>query len=204
MIFLTSSVASVADHLYQNFLSNKKFKTVLFIDTAAEPKDQSGDWLLKDLRSLERQGYIVERYTITGQTRDSIEKKIDAYDVVYMCGGSVSYLLNELRKTDSLELIKGKVLGGKPYIGTSAGSIICGPELPDYYYDEISGLTDTKCFNFVNFTLVPHWGDEHFRERYVGSRLEKTYRDTQVPLLLLTDRQYVQVLEDGGVKIITT
>src|ERR1700743_1721574 len=99
MIFLTSSVASVADHLYKRFLADKGFKTVLFIDTAAEPKDQSGDWLLKDLQSLERQGYQVDRYTITGQTRDSIENKIDAYDVIYMCGGSVSYLLNELRKT---------------------------------------------------------------------------------------------------------
>jgi dipeptidase E len=204
MIFLTSSVASVADHLYNNFLADKGYKTVLFIDTAAEPKDQSGDWLLNDLKSLERQGYQVDRYTITGKTRDSIEKKIDEYDVIYMCGGSVSYLLNQLRKTNSFELIKEKVTDGKPYIGTSAGSMVCGPELPDYYYDEIPELIDTTCFNFVNFTLVPHWGDDHFKERYIGHRLEKAYRDNQVPLLLLTDRQYVHVLEDGAVKIIAT
>ncbi len=204
MIFLTSSVASVADHLYKNFLFDKGYKTILFIDTAAEPKSQTGEWLLKDLQSLERQGYKVDRYTITGQTRDSIKSKIDEYDVIYMCGGSVSYLLNELYKTDSFEVIKEMVLKGKPYIGTSAGSIVCGPELPDYYYDEIPGLTNTTCFNFVNFTLVPHWGDAYFKERYIGSRLEKAYRDTQVPLLLLTDTQYVQVLDDGVFRIITT
>lgn len=38
MIFLTSSVATVADHLYSNYLRDKNFKTVLLIDTAAEPE----------------------------------------------------------------------------------------------------------------------------------------------------------------------
>lgn len=204
MIFLTSSVASVADHLYKNFLKEKGFKTVLFVDTAAEPKDVSGGWLQKDVDSLIRQGYQVDRYTITGKTRDEVEKKIDEYDIFYMSGGHTAHLLNQLRKTDTFDLIIEKVKAGKPYIGTSAGSIVCGPKLPDYFHDEIPELTDITCFNFVNFTLIPHWGDEYFKERYIGSRLEEAYRDDQVPLLLLTDRQYVEVLEDGAFKILTT
>jgi dipeptidase E len=205
MIFLTSSVASVADHLYKNFLADKGFKTVLFVDTAAEPEvDGGGDWLQRDLQSLRDQGYQADRYTITGKDRDEIERKIDEYDILYMSGGNTGHLLNQLRKTGAFDLIVDKVRGGKPYIGTSAGSIVCGPRLPDYFFEDIPELEDTTCFNLVNFTLIPHWGDAYFKERYVGERLEKAYKDTQDPLLLLTDKQYVRVLDDGSFSILTT
>lgn len=208
MIFLTSSVGTVADHLYKNFLVDKGFKTVLFVDTAAEPEvgKEPGDdaWLQKDFKSLQDQGYQVDRYTITGKTREQTERKIDEYDILYMSGGNTAYLLNQLRATDTFDLVVEKVRQGKPYIGTSAGSIVCGPYLPDYFYEDIEGLEDRAGLNFVNFTLIPHWGDEYFKERYVENRLKASYRPDQDPLLLLTDKQYVQVLEDGAIKIITT
>lgn len=204
MLFLTSSVASVANHLYKNFLADKGFKTVLFIDTAVEPKEVHGDWLQKDIDSLKNQGYQVDRYTITGKTKEEIEKKIDEYDILYTSGGHTAYLLQQLLTTDSFNLIRDKVKAGKPYIGTSAGSIICGPKLPDYFVEEDVSLKDLACLNLVNFTLIPHWGDEYFRERYLGGRLATAYKEDQVPLVVLTDKQYVQVLEDGSFKLITT
>ena len=94
---------------------------------------------------------------------------------------------------DEWVLIKKK---GKIYIGTSAGSIIAGPRLPDYFSDEDADLQNTDGYGFVNFTLVPHWGSEDFKERYLGERLKAVYRDNQVPLLLLTDNQYVHVKDD--------
>jgi dipeptidase E len=204
MLFLTSSIASVADHLYENFLADKGFKTVLFVDTAAEPKDVSGGWLQRDIDSLKNQGYKVDRYTVTGKTRDEIERKIDEYDVFYMSGGHTAYLLHQLRTTDSFNLIIEKVKAGKPYIGTSAGSIICGPKLPDYFIEDDPELEDISCLNLVNFTLIPHWGDDYFKERYLGGRLELAYKEDQVPLVLLTDKQYIQVLDNGAFKLITT
>jgi hypothetical protein len=39
--------------------------------------------------------------------------------------------------------------------------------------------------------------------RYIGERLQKAYRNIQDPLLL-TDKQYVQVGDEGFFKIITT
>lgn len=208
MIFLTSSVASVADHLYKNFLADKGFTTVLFIDTASEPEigHEAGDdeWLQNDLQSLRKQGYQVDRYTVTGKTKEEIEKAIDSYDVIYMCGGNTAYLLNKLRRTGAYELIIDKVKNGKPYLGTSAGSIVCGPKVPDYFSEEEPELEDRTAFNFVNFTIMPHWGDEYFQERDIVKRIEIAWKPDQNPLIALTDRQYIQVLEDGAFKIITT
>jgi dipeptidase E len=205
MIFLTSSVASVADHLYKNFLADKGFKSVLFMDTAAEPELKDGDeWLQNDLQSLRNQGYQVDRYSVTGQTKEDIEKKIDEYDVLYMCGGNTAYLLNKLRRTGAYEMIIDKVKAGKPYIGTSAGSIIAGPKVPEYFSEEEPELEDRKAFNFVNFTMMPHWGDNYFEERDIAKRLKIAYQPHENPILILTDRQYVQVLENGTFNIITT
>lgn len=204
MIFLTSSVGSVADHIYKNFLIDKKFSSVLFIDTAAEPSEvtEHGDeWLQRDLQSLRNLGCQVDRYSMTGQDLSDIEAKIDAYDIIYMCGGDPAYLLEQLHATGALTLIKEKTMAGKPYIGTSAGSIVAGPQLPDYFLEEGREVKHPECMGLVNFTLVPHWGDEYFKERYIGQRLESVYKFTQHPLLLLTDSQYVEVLDNGSFNI---
>lgn len=96
---------------------------------------------------------------------------------------------------------------GKTYIGTSAGSIIAGPSLPEYLLAiDITAnkdLIDATAYEFVNFTILPHWGSDDFRQAYLESKLEVAYKKDQVPLILLTDTQYIHVLDDK-IQIIET
>jgi len=207
MIFLTSSVASVAEHLYKNFLAENHYHSVLFIDTAAEPEIEDGDddtWLQNDLKSLQNVGYQVDRYSVTGKTREDVAKKFNDYDILYMCGGNTAHLLGQLQQTGSLSLIKEQVSNGKPYIGTSAGSIVAGPEIPIYLREEAPKLEDYTCLNFVNFIVVPHWGSEHFRDEYVGKRIETAYRTDLPPFLLISDTQYVRIEGERLFEVIET
>jgi dipeptidase E len=127
---------------------------------------------------------------------------LDSFDYIYMSGGDTSYLLEQSQKSDFISLIKELINDkGKTYIGTSAGSIITGPKLPEFYLPEGYELKDRTCYGFVNFTILPHWGSEHFKEKYLGERLEITYKDTQIPLILLTDNQYV-IVRDEQMQII--
>jgi len=59
---------------------------------------------------------------------------------MYMCGGNTTYLLQQMQETGAFDLIVERVHGGKPYIGTSAGSIIAGPKIP-VYLDRVRGYT---------------------------------------------------------------
>lgn len=210
MIILTSSVATVADHIYKNHLSDKDYKSVLFIDTAAEPEvgkeDGDDDWLQADLKSLRDQSYRVDRWSVTDKTKDEIEAKLDEYDVIYMCGGNTIYLLQQLQKTDSFDLIIEKVQAGKPYIGTSAGSIIAGPKIPVYLEDaEGIKLDDYTGFQFTNTIIVPHWGSEHFKEMYLEERLKLAYQAEEPPFLLMSDYHYAVVTEDNkGLEMVNT
>lgn len=210
MIILTSSVATVVDHIYKNYLADKDYRTILFVDTAAEPEigkeEGDDDWLQADLKSLKDQGYQVDRWSVTNKSREEIENKIDEYDVIYMCGGNTIYLLQQLQKTGSFDLIIEKVRAGKPYIGTSAGSIIAGPKIPVYLEDvEDIKLNDYTGFGFTNVMAVPHWGSIHFKDIYLEGRIQKAYRDDEPPFLLMSDYHYAVVTEDGkGLEIVNT
>ncbi|MAZ56351.1 hypothetical protein CL653_00995 [bacterium] len=206
MIILTSSVATVASHIYQHRLSDKGYKTILFIDTASEPEigkvEGDDDWLQADLKGLRDQGYQVDRFTVTGKTKEEIEVEFDKYDVLYMCGGNTIYLLQKLQETGSFDLIVEKVRNGKPYIGTSAGSIIAGPKIP-VYLEDAEGITldDYTGFRFTNTIVVPHWGSEHFKQMYLDERLKLAYKDSEPPFLLMSDYHYAVIDEDGSLKM---
>jgi hypothetical protein len=45
----------------------------------------------------------------------------------------------------------------------------------------------------VDFTILPHWGSDHFKDKYLNGRLEIAYKKDQVPLVALTDNQYIYV-----------
>lgn len=210
MIILTSCVAKVAPHIQDHFLADQNYQTILFIDTAAEPevgKTDGDDWWLQaDLQSLRDLGYQVDRWSLAGKSRDWIEHTIDQYDIVYMCGGNTIYLLQQLQTTDSFDLIIRKVRAGKPYIGTSAGSIIAGPKIPIYLEDsEGVTLDDYTGFNFTNVMIVPHWGQADFKDVYLNGRVQTAYNETEPPFLLLNDYSYVRVdFENNNLQIIDT
>jgi dipeptidase E len=201
-LFLTSSVHAVAHDLAKK-VDLKKSNKLVFIITAAEPKEKGDDleWLRNDRQSLVDAGFDVSDYTITNKKPEQLKTDLSGFQYIYMSGGNTAYLLEQSQKSGFVSVIKELISGGKTYIGTSAGSIIAGPRLPDYFSDEDADLENTDGYQFVNFTLIPHWGSEHFKERYLGERLKIVYKEDQVPLLLLTDNQYVHV-QDEQMKII--
>jgi len=192
-LFLTSSVHIVAHDISKKVNLNQANKLV-FIDTAAEP-EKSGDitWLENDRQALVDAGFKVADYTITGKTKEKLKVDLGEFDYIYLSGGNTAYLLDQSHKSGFMSLIKELVQEkGKVYIGTSAGSIIAGPKLSEYL-DQIPELENRVGYGFVNFILVPHWGSKDFKEDYLGERLKIVYKKDQVPLLLLTDNQYVHV-----------
>ncbi|MFZ3301800.1 MAG: Type 1 glutamine amidotransferase-like domain-containing protein [Microgenomates group bacterium] len=201
-LFLTSSVSEVAHDIVKH-LDLSKGNKLVFIDTAAEP-ERGGDitWLINDRKSLVNAGFDVVDYSITGKNSEEIKSFLAEFDYIYMSGGNTLHLLTESYKSGFIDLIKDLVKD-KVYIGTSAGSIITGPSVPEYLRDTEKQTEFEKepAYNLVNFTIAPHWGSIHFKDEYLGSRLKIAYVDTNQPYVLLNDRQYVLV-EDNQFKII--
>jgi dipeptidase E len=197
-LFLTSSVHAVAHDIGKRLDLSSKNKLV-FITTAAEPETGDKTWLKNDRQALVKAGFRVSDYTITNKNLDQLKHDLKDYDFIYLSGGNTLYLLKQSQKSGFITLIKDLVYKEeKTYIGTSAGSIITGPRCPDYLLEksEVMDLENQKGYGFVNFTIVPHWGSEDFKDLYLKGRLKIAYKKDQVPLITLTDNQYIYIQGD--------
>ncbi|OGV96100.1 hypothetical protein A2W24_01000 [Microgenomates group bacterium RBG_16_45_19] len=193
-LFLTSSVSEVAQDIAKRITTRNK--KLVFIDTAAEVEKGDKEWLRNDRKSLVEIGFLVTDYTITNKAKDEFVKDLNFFDAIYLSGGNTFYLLQQAQLSGFTEVIRELVIDkGKIYIGSSAGTIIAGPDIyPTYRLDNAElapKLNGYKGFSLVNFCIFPHWGSEHFRGLYLNKRLEHAYYDKQVPLVALTDSQYV-------------
>lgn len=208
-LILTSSVNRVAKHVTEHHDMTKN--KLAFIYTAAEVEvgGHEADWNQNDRHALVAAGFNVFDYTLTDKTKDVLQTDLAEADVLYFSGGNTFYLLQQSIKSGFIDIVEDLISNqGKVYMGTSAGSIIAGPKLPEYLLDLGEEMIDEKLleatgYGLVNFTILPHWGSQSFKKRYLESRLEIIYSREQAPLVLLTDTQFV-VVENESMKIVNT
>ncbi len=202
-IFLTSVAKYVMQDIARE-IGSVDGKRLLFINTASEVGEGEKLWLDEDKQSLVDAGFDVVDYTIASKSAEDIEKVLKGVDVLYISGGNVFYLLQEIQKSGFAKIVRSFVDGGGVYIATSAGSVVAGPDIyPAYNLDEPEVATEIdgyKALGLVDFVVLPHWGSEKFRELFLNQRLDVAYTEEN-KIILLTDNQYVRVQEDGMYKI---
>ncbi len=203
-VILTSSIAHAGISLRRRF-PFLKGKTAAFIYTAAEKErnQRELEWLKNDRKGLIDAGVKVFDYTISDKSLNQIKRDLKKAEVIHVNGGNTTYLLKKAQESGFVFWIKEAIKAGKIYIGSSAGSIIAGPILPEYLYRENPDikLNALRGFRLVNFTVVPHWGSKEFRTTYFKNncqRLRLAYNQNLHPYILLSDLQYVYV-EDNKI-----
>lgn len=200
-LFLASSIDTqvVANDIFHKLGKTAPLKT-LCIGTATEDrKHEDLSWYEDDKASLRGAGFSLIDFTISGKSKTELEEALDSVDVVFVSGGNTFYLLQESQKTGFLEIIQKKVTDGLAYIGSSAGSVIAGPDIdPILILDKVEYARDIqgyRGYNLVDFCVLPHWGSENFRELYLKNKPEHIYQE-KWQLIPLTNNQYVEVRDD--------
>ncbi|MDO8553712.1 MAG: Type 1 glutamine amidotransferase-like domain-containing protein, partial [Candidatus Micrarchaeota archaeon] len=138
--------------------------------------------------------------TFTGKTTKQVENDLKDSDILFFSGGNTFYLLEKIQQAKCAKVMVDFIGKGKIYIGSSAGSIIAGPDIsPIYAIDRIENAPNLKGFEgfgLVNFVTFPHWGrNEKFRQVYLNHRLKHAYSEKN-KIILLTDKQYIEVRDD--------
>src|SRR5690606_3882523 len=101
----------------------------LFITTAADVEEGDKQWLEDDRNALLEAGFPLRDYTIAGKTPEQIRNDFESVTGLYFSGGDTFYLLHQLQETGAKEIVEDLVHKGMLYIGTSAGSIVAGPDI---------------------------------------------------------------------------
>lgn len=200
-LIFASKICNVAHDIHKHLSRHPQDSSVVFIDTATEVEEGDLQWIEDDRQSLEDAGFKLTKYTITGKDKEQIRDTLEKYDVIYMSGGNAFYLLQKMQETKCMDVIADLVEKGKPYIGSSSGAIVAGPniEVAEVVVpkDKAPGLDNYTGLGLVDFTIIPHWGSTHpeWVDIFLPKGIQKAYGDKN-KLVLLSEFQYVVVRED--------
>ncbi|KHO15847.1 peptidase [Acinetobacter baumannii] len=190
-IFLTSSFADVYLDFKNTIKDSLVGKTVTFIPTASKPEEVTF-YVDNDRLAFEKLGMKVEILNIEQENYETIEKTLNKNDYIFISGGNTFYLLQELKKSQADKIISNLINQGKPYIGSSAGSIVLAPDI-EYIktMDDSSKapeLSDTKAMGIINFSILPHFGNEPFSD--ITQQIFNNFHQ-KIVLVPLNNQQFI-------------
>ena len=177
-LFLASSFQDVAD-LLPDFEKNLKGKTITFIPTASIVETVNF-YVKSGRKTLEDMGLMVDELEISTASAEEITSKLKQNDYIYVTGGNTFFLLQEMKRTGTDQLIKEEVNSGKLYIGESAGAIVASADI-EYAkgmdsIDEAPNLESFEALGLVDFYPVPHYNNAPFQE--ASKKIIDTYSST--------------------------
>ena len=195
-LFLCSHFSSVGS-LIKEEIENKK---VAFIPTASLREGYTG-YVGSARKLFKKLGAIVTEIDISTEAYSTIQAVFEDADVIYFTGGNSFFLMDQLRKTETDELLKKELANGKLMIGESAGAIICAPtiqyieqmdEKPEDYSQE-----DNEGLDLIDFYVLPHYLTAPFKK--ITERIMAEFSDLNI--CAINNHQAI-IVNDEGSKVI--
>lgn len=124
---------------------------------------------------------------------DSAKEGVRGAEALFTGGGNTFVLLDRLYKEGLIPLIRDTVLSGIPYLGTSAGSNVTGPNVMTTNDMPIVHPPSLKALGLTPFNLNPHYLDPD-----PGSRHKGETRETRIKEFHTYNAETVVGLREGS------
>lgn len=119
---------------------------------------------------------------------------------IFTGGGNTFVLVNQLYKNNLLEVISTAVKGGTPYLGTSAGSNICGLTMNTTNDMPIVYPPSFKTLGLVPFNINPHYLDPDTTSKHMGetreTRIKEFHEFNTQPVIGIREGSWIEVIGD--------
>ncbi|MBV7269817.1 dipeptidase PepE [Winogradskyella luteola] len=120
---------------------------------------------------------------------------------IFTGGGNTFVLVNQLYKNDVLVSIKEAIANGTPYLGTSAGSNICGLTINTTNDMPIVYPPSFKTLGLVPFNINPHYLDPNPNSTHMGetreTRIKEFHAFNTQPVVGLREGSWIEVKENN-------
>jgi dipeptidase E len=119
---------------------------------------------------------------------------------IFIGGGNTFVLVNQLYKHHLLEVISAAVKDGTPYLGTSAGSNICGLTMNTTNDMPIVYPPSFKTLGLVPFNINPHYLDPDTSSKHMGetreTRIKEFHKFNTQPVIGIREGSWIEVADN--------
>jgi len=124
-------------------------------------------------------------------------KAVANAEAVFTGGGNTFLLVTQLYKTGLMTAVEKAVKNGRPYLGSSAGSNICGLTMQTTNDMPIIYPPSFKTLGLVPFNLNPHYLDPQPDSTHMGetreTRIKEFHQFNPQPVLGLREGSWLEV-----------
>jgi dipeptidase E len=128
------------------------------------------------------------------------EDAIKNAEGIFTGGGNTFLLVTQLYKNNIMQVLAETVKNGTPYLGTSAGSNICGLSMQTTNDMPIIYPPSFQTLGLIPFNLNPHYLDADTQSQHMGetreTRIKEFHAFNSIPVLGLREGSWLEVKGD--------
>ncbi|HMV28197.1 MAG TPA: Type 1 glutamine amidotransferase-like domain-containing protein [Anaerolineales bacterium] len=125
-------------------------------------------------------------------TQKAIEGMIRDADVVYVPGGNTFLLNHRLHASGVMPFLQKRIQSGLPYVGFSAGAILCGPNILTSKDLNAVSTSFFKGLNAFQFNVSPHYPLDGYGQSVQDDWLADYHFFHDNPVIMLCDGSYIK------------
>ncbi|MBJ7879104.1 dipeptidase PepE [Gelidibacter salicanalis] len=200
MIASTSTVhgSGYLSYLLENLSSFfKDTDTILFIPYARPGGISHDDYTEKAKEAFSQIGKQVNGIHEFENPKEALQQATG----IFVGGGNTFVLVNQLYKNNLISTLQDVIQNGTPYLGTSAGSNICGLTINNTNDMPIVYPPSFKVLAMVPFNINPHYLDPDPNSKHMGetreTRIQEFHAFNSPPVLGLREGSWLEVNGDS-------
>ncbi len=126
---------------------------------------------------------------------------VENAEALFVGGGNTFVLVNELYRNNLLDVLEKVIKNGTPYLGTSAGSNICGLTIGTTNDMPVIYPPSFRTLGLVSFNINPHYLDPDPNSKHNGetreTRIKEFHFYNPQPVLGLREGSWLEVNGDS-------
>jgi len=175
----------------------KEASTILFI-----PYARASGKTYDEYTAIARKAFAtIDKKVVGIHEFNNPKEAVQQAEAIFTGGGNTFELVNQLYKNDILSDLTTAVENGTPYLGTSAGSNICGVTMMNTNDMPIVYPPSFKTLGFIPFNINAHYLDPNPDSTHMGetreTRIKEYHVFNETPVLGLREGSWLEVNGDS-------